>query len=190
MRPIDADALLEHVKDLPTWWGDAGGVYGPPMKYPQGMFDVDDIVSSIENAPTTTSQIDMDYKELVEHLERRGLSNPSSLGPHSGLYEQAATAITDLLSCLEMAMMRAVQEKSLRQRVEQERDASIKELNRVSDAVDNLSDFIDNEVYPVVEYNLYSSLRDDVDAITKWLYESEWARGEVSRNDSTQMPDM
>ena len=135
------------------------------------MFDVDDIVSSIENAPTTTSQIDMDYKELVEHLERRGLSNPSSLGPHSGLYEQAATAIATVLSRIK--------------KVEQERDAAIKELRKVEESVDDLGNFIDNEVYPVVEYNLYSSLRDDVDAITKWLYESEWAQGEVSRNDST-----
>lgn len=171
MRPIDADALLVHVKDLPTWWGDAGGTYGPPMKYPQGMFDVEDVISSIENTPTITSQIDMDYKKLVEHLERRGLGNPSSLGPHSGLYEQAATAITTLLSRIK--------------KVEQERDAAIKELRKVEESVDDLGNFIDNEVYPVVEYNLYSSLRDDVDAITKWIYESEWAHGEVSRNDST-----
>ena len=29
----------------------------------------------------------MDVEKLIEHLERRGLSNGSSLGPHSGLYE-------------------------------------------------------------------------------------------------------
>lgn len=56
----------------------------------------------------------MDYKELIEHLERRGLSNPSSYGPHSGLYEQAATAITDLLA-------RA-------QKAERERDAAVLDL--------------------------------------------------------------
>ena len=54
MRPIDANALLEHIKDLPTWWADGGGVYGQAMKYPEGMFDVEDVVSSIENAPTFT----------------------------------------------------------------------------------------------------------------------------------------
>lgn len=54
MRMIDADALLEHIKDLPTWWADGGGVYGQAMKYPEGMFDVDDVVASIENAPTLT----------------------------------------------------------------------------------------------------------------------------------------
>lgn len=54
MRLIDADALLEHIKGLPTWWADGGGVYGQAMKYPEGMFDVEDVVSSIENAPTLT----------------------------------------------------------------------------------------------------------------------------------------
>lgn len=53
-RMIDADVLLDHIKDLPTWWANGGGVYGQAMKYPEGMFDVDDIVSSIENAPTLT----------------------------------------------------------------------------------------------------------------------------------------
>lgn len=32
----------------------------------------------------------MDVEKLIEHLERRGLSNGSSLGPHSGLYDEAA----------------------------------------------------------------------------------------------------
>ena len=52
MRLIDANALLEHIKGLPTWWADGGGIYGQAMKYPEGMFDVDDVVASIENAPT------------------------------------------------------------------------------------------------------------------------------------------
>lgn len=45
----------------------------------------------------------MDYKELVEQLKRKGLSNGSSLGHHSGLYDEAATAITDLLNRAESA---------------------------------------------------------------------------------------
>ena len=49
---IDRDALLTHIKDLPTYWADAGGVYGRSMKYPEGMFDCEDVVSSIENAPS------------------------------------------------------------------------------------------------------------------------------------------
>ena len=38
----------------------------------------------------------MDYDKLIEHLRRRGLSNGSALGPHSGLYEEAALAIETL----------------------------------------------------------------------------------------------
>ena len=48
---IEREALIVHIKDLPTWWADAGGVYGRSMKYPEGMFDCEDIVSSVENAP-------------------------------------------------------------------------------------------------------------------------------------------
>ena len=38
----------------------------------------------------------MDYDKLIEHLRRRGLGNGSALGPHSGLYEDAATSIETL----------------------------------------------------------------------------------------------
>lgn len=38
----------------------------------------------------------MDYDKLIEQLRRRGLSNGSALGPHSGLYEEAALAIETL----------------------------------------------------------------------------------------------
>ena len=51
-RLIDANALKEHIEDLPTWWADGGGVYGKPMKYPEGMFDCEDIIGSIDDAPT------------------------------------------------------------------------------------------------------------------------------------------
>lgn len=47
---IDREALVARIKDLPTWWADAGGVYGKSMKYPDGMFDCKDVVSLIENA--------------------------------------------------------------------------------------------------------------------------------------------
>lgn len=53
MRLIDANALAKHIKDLPTWWADDGGVYpGGSMKYPDGMYYPEDIISSIDNAPT------------------------------------------------------------------------------------------------------------------------------------------
>lgn len=64
---------------------------------------------------------DMDYKELIENLERRGMKNGSSLGEHSGLYEQAAYAITDLLARSEEAEARA-------EKAERERDAAISDM--------------------------------------------------------------
>ena len=51
-RYIDASKLKEHIKDLPTWWADSGGVYGVSMKYPEGMFDCEDIINSIDSQPT------------------------------------------------------------------------------------------------------------------------------------------
>lgn len=52
VRLIDANALIEHIKGLPTWCADGGGVYGLTMKYPEEMFLPEDVISSIENAPT------------------------------------------------------------------------------------------------------------------------------------------
>ena len=57
MKLIDGGKLLEHIKDLPTWWADAGGVYGESMKYPNGMFDCEDVVGSIEDAPTVDAVV-------------------------------------------------------------------------------------------------------------------------------------
>jgi len=48
---IDREALLVHMKDVPTWWGDEGGIYGGAHSYPDGMFDPNDVISSIEDAP-------------------------------------------------------------------------------------------------------------------------------------------
>lgn len=45
----------------------------------------------------------MVYKGLVEQLKRKGLTNGSSIGQHSGLYEEAAAAITELLDRAENA---------------------------------------------------------------------------------------
>ncbi len=48
---IEREALLAHIKDLPTWWADEGGYYGGPQKLPDGLFEPEDIIASIENAP-------------------------------------------------------------------------------------------------------------------------------------------
>lgn len=60
----------------------------------------------------------MDYKELVELLEKRGFKNGYALGPHSSLCDDVATAITDLLARAEAAETRA-------EKAERERDAAV-----------------------------------------------------------------
>jgi hypothetical protein len=49
----ECEALIEHMKDLPTWdfVAKADGVYEKATKYPEGMFNCDDVIASIENAP-------------------------------------------------------------------------------------------------------------------------------------------
>lgn len=41
------------------------------------------------------------------------------------------------------------------ERVTAERDAAIKELDEVTSEVDDLADFVDREIHPVIDYNLY-----------------------------------
>ena len=69
MRLVDGDKLLEHIKDLPTWWADAGGVYGESMKYPSGMFDCEDVVGSIENALTVDAVVVTRCKDCANSYE-------------------------------------------------------------------------------------------------------------------------
>lgn len=59
-------------------------------------------------------------------------------------------------------------------RVTAERDAAIKELNGVSSLVDDLAEFVDREIHPVVDYNLYLDLRENVDAVSMFQHEDEW----------------
>lgn len=59
-------------------------------------------------------------------------------------------------------------------RVKAERDAAIKELDGVSRLVDDLADFVDREIHPVVDYNLYLGLRENVDAVSMFQHEDKW----------------
>ena len=54
----------------------------------------------------------MDIEKLIEQLSARGLSNGSSLGYHSGLFDEAATALSTLQA--ENEKLRAELEKRLR----------------------------------------------------------------------------
>jgi hypothetical protein len=76
-RYADVDKLLEHIKDLPTWWADAGGVYGSSMKYPDGMFDVNDVVNSIDGFEGII--ISDDINSIIEAFNIFPTINPVSV---------------------------------------------------------------------------------------------------------------
>lgn len=63
----------------------------------------------------------MDIEKLIEQLSARGLSNGSSLGYHSGLFDEAATALSTLQA--ENEKLRAELE-----RVKEERDAVVESI--------------------------------------------------------------
>lgn len=116
--------------------------------------------------------------------------------PEPYFIEQAATAITELLEEVEKlkaerdsarhnlrTVQKMVQEyqdelipgyRERAEKAEAQRDAAIKELDEVAAAVDDLSDFIDEQIHPLVPYNFYTSLRENADAISMWQYEEEW----------------
>jgi hypothetical protein len=76
-RYADVDKLLEYIKDLPTWWADAGGVCGHSMRYPDGMFDVNDVVNSIDGFEGII--ISDDINPIIEALSILPTINPISV---------------------------------------------------------------------------------------------------------------
>ena len=66
----------------------------------------------------------MDIEKLIEQLSARGLSNGSSLGYHSGLFDEAATALSTLQA--ENEKLRAELEQ-----VKRERDAAVSDLETI-----------------------------------------------------------
>ena len=75
--------------------------------------------------------------------------------------------------------------KELREKLEKMKtqlDAAIDELGGVLATVDVLTDFVDDEVYPVVNYDLYLELREKVDTVTTWEHENKW-RGPVTESE-------
>lgn len=137
----------------------------------------------------------MDYHELARAVNLCG-SAPSILKCRQGcpywdggnmvrciprMTADAATAISDLLSragaaeAAQETLQKSMAEyKARAEKAERERDAAIKELDGVAVAVDDLSDFINEQIHPLVQYDIYLALRENADAISMWQYEAEW----------------
>lgn len=90
-------------------------------------------------------------------------------------WNNALQAVKEAAPTIDQESLPVVQE--LREKLAQvtaQRDAAIEELGGVLAMADVLTDFVDDEIHPVVSYDLYLSLRDNVDAITKWEHEKKW----------------
>lgn len=137
----------------------------------------------------------MDVEKLIERLRTESLYADKASLEIMDLCMEAATALSTLQA--ENSQLRAdleyerehanayheecgrweAENENLRAELEQvkaERDAAIKELNGVSSLVDDLAEFVDREIYPVVDYNLYLDLRENVDAVSMFQHEDEW----------------
>ena len=137
----------------------------------------------------------MNYDKLIETLRQHGVSCVRAHGRYCSICDEATTALSTLQAeneklrseverqrrsaddrkhlyeNAERAYMKVVAEL---ERVTAERDAVIKELNGVSSLVDDLAEFVDREIHPVVDYNLYLDLRENVDAVAMFQHEDEW----------------
>lgn len=90
-------------------------------------------------------------------------------------YREGARARYKLMYSRIKKLSEALEQERLRaEAAEAQRDAAIKELDGVAAAVDDLSDFIDEQVHPYTSYDLYVALRENADAISMWQFEPEW----------------
>ena len=110
----------------------------------------------IVKAATALCTLQAENEKLRSEVERQR----RSADDRKHLYENAERAYMKVVAELE--------------RVTAERDAVIKELNGVSSLVDDLAEFVDREIHPVVDYNLYLDLRENVDAVSMFQHEDEW----------------
>lgn len=109
-----------------------------------------------KDAATALSTLQAENEKLRNEVERQR----RSADDRKHLYENAERAYMKVVAELEQ--------------VKRERDAVIKELNGVSSLVDDLAEFVDREIHPVVDYNLYLDLRENVDAVSMFQHEDEW----------------
>ena len=115
-----------------------------------------EIMELCMESATALSTIQAENEKLRSEVERQR----RSADDRKHLYENAERAYMKVVAELE--------------RVTAERDAAIKELNGVSSLVDDLAEFVDREIHPVVDYNLYLDLRENVDAVSMFQHEDEW----------------
>ena len=115
-----------------------------------------EIMDLCMDAATALSTLQAENEKLRNEVERQR----RSADDRKHLYENAERAYMKVVAELE--------------RVTAERDAVIKELNGVSSLVDDLAEFVDREIHPVVDYNLYLDLRENVDAVAMFQHEDEW----------------
>ena len=158
---MDNEKLIEDLRGLLKQYGEKipyGELVGAPWPYSRAgdLVWPDPEPYFIEQAATALSTLQAENEKLRNEVERQR----RSADDRKHLYENAERAYMKVLAELE--------------RVTAERDAVIKELNGVSSLVDDLAEFVDREIHPVVDYNLYLDLRENVDAVSMFQHEDEW----------------
>ena len=158
---MDNEKLIEDLRGLLKQYGEKipyGELVGAPWPYSRSgdLVWQDPEPYFIEQAATALSTLQAENEKLRNEVERQRRSADN----RKHLYENAERAYMKVLAELE--------------RVTAERDAVIKELNGVSSLVDDLAEFVDREIHPVVDYNLYLDLRENVDAVSMFQHEDEW----------------
>ena len=158
---MDIEKLIEDLRGLLKQYGEKipyGELVGAPWPYSRAgdLVWPDPEPYFIEQAATALSTLQAENEKLRNEVERQR----RSADDRKHLYENAERAYMKVVAELE--------------RVTAERDAVIKELNGVSSLVDDLAEFVDREIHPVVDYNLYLDLRENVDAVSMFQHEDEW----------------
>lgn len=157
-RLIDANALLDKQESL----------------YMKGNVLFHGIAAfAVENAPA----IDPETLPIVRELREKLKQTDQELRNVKYCYDIAKNGERQLRRQVnEVTAEWAECVKNLKQ-VTAQYNAAIGELNGVLDSVDALTEFVDDEVHPVVDYDLYLRLRDKVDVITQWEHADEWGVG-------------
>ena len=158
---MDIEKLIEDLRGLLKQYGEKipyGELVGAPWPYSRSgdLVWQDPEPYFIEQAATALSTLRAENEKLRNEVERQR----RSADDRKHLYENAERAYMKVVAELEQ--------------VKRERDAVIKELNGVSSLVDDLAEFVDREIHPVVDYNLYLDLRENVDAVSMFQHEDEW----------------